>query len=504
MRNKVTFFLILSFFSLQAQWSVLSTDYTTQVSGLEGFHIHCFQDSLIHAAIWSAQRISKESYTQLITVNKDGSNAQSLNLYRNQVPTIPTGVVWSNASFYMVLYDTTSQTILPYDQLNSRQIEFRDAINHQVLWNGSGIFVVPSFLEKNIYVFSEKYFWLIDYKNNQLLKLSTVNGDTVQNFSMDLLNNEFSVDSSYSIDNIQFKGLDWKSSDTVFASAYFYKVDPVTNVPDYQYKTAMIDLNGLNVVSGTLSPIPRQYRLDTDRMLIISDTTIVDWSNNEFDRYIFGDDLISAQRDTLLVVRSSKFNPDTANAYFKHDYLYQSRGEYTLYAEYVEDNLPNHPIFQSLFSLKARLRLYKSDSLVYQTTLSDTSLSGFYDTFLTEAHLFADGNCLLSLQVGSVSNTGRLLMIDNQGNYILSKETYALEKESSLKVYPSVVEDFIQIDDSSLFKELTIFSPDGKLVLNRVLHSASTEVNLGHLVPGRYTLLFEGDGASTIRSIIKQ
>lgn len=504
MRTKVTFLLILSFISLKAQWSVLSTDYSNQLSVLEGFQIYCFQDSLIHAALWSTQRISMESYPHLVSLNKDGSNVQSLNLYRNQVPTTPTGVVWSNASFYMVLYDTTAQTILPYDQLKSRQIEFRDAVNHQVLWNGSGIFVVPSFLEKNIYIFSEEYFWLIDYKNNQLLKLSTVNGDTVQNFSMDLLNHEFSVDSSYAIDNIQFKGPDWKSSDTVFASAYFYKVDSVTNVPDYQYRTALIDLNALNVVSGTASPIPRQYRLDTDRMLVISDTTIVDWSNNEFDRYIFGDDLISAQRDTLLVVRSSKFNSDTANAYYKHDYLYQSRGEYTLYAEYVEDNLPNHPVFQSLFSLKARLRLYKSDSLVYQITLSDTSLSGFYDTFITEAYLFADGNCLLSLQVGSNSNTGRLLMIDAHGDYILSKEIHTLEDEPSLKIYPSVVEDFFQIEHYSPYKELSIFSSDGRQVMHKVLPEGNCEFNLNQLPVGRYTLLFQGKGSATIRSILKK
>ena len=504
MRNIATVFLIIITFSLQAQWSLIASDYNTQTnSDANGFFMHCFNDSLVSGAIWEVQRPSNESFSDLVSVNKNGSNVGILNLYRSQVPMIPTGLAWSNTLSYMVLYDTTSFNLLPTDRKFSRQIDFRDALTNQTLWTGSGIFRIPELLEKKIYVFGQSYFWLIDYKNDHLLKLSTIDGDTVQSVNVNWLRSEFGVDSSYSFHNIQFKGPEWQQSDTVFASADFIKYSSGNTVLDSKNLLALIDLNSLKVVSQVAGQVNHSL-LDTERNLLISDTVIVDWSKNEFDRYVFGYDLLNSQKDTLLVVRSSKFNPDTANAYYKHSYLYRSRGDYSLYAEYVEDNLPNHPIFQYVFSLNVRLHLYKNDTLIYRTSILDTTYSSFYDTFLSDIYLFSDGACLLNLRVASDQNEGRILMVDSEGKNLLAEETSTSNKTSSLKVFPTLVESIIQVVDYSLFTEVKIYSSSGKIVFKGSLNTTNTKVNLSHLKPGIYTMLFEGEGTATIRSIVKK
>lgn len=241
-KNIATVFLIIITLSLQAQWSLIASDYNTQTnSDANGFFMHCFNDSLVRGAIWEVQRPSNESLSDLVSVNKNGSNVGVLNLYRRQVPMIPTGLAWSNASSYMVLYDTTSFNLLPADRKFSRQIDFRNALTNQTQWTGSGIFRIPELMEKKIYVFAQTYFWLIDYKNDQLLKLSTVDGDTVQSVNVDWLRSEFGVDSSYSFHNIQFKGPEWRQSDTVFASADFIKYSSGNTVLDSKNLLALID-----------------------------------------------------------------------------------------------------------------------------------------------------------------------------------------------------------------------------------------------------------------------
>jgi len=154
--------------------------------------------------------------------------------------------------------------------------------------------------------------------------------------------------------------------------------------------------------------------------------------------------------------------------------------------------------------LNVRLHLYKNDTLIYRTSILDTTYSSFYDTFLSDIYLFSDGACLLNLRVASDQNEGRILMVDSEGKNLLAEETSTSNKTSSLKVFPTLVESIIQVVDYSLFTEVKIYSSSGKIVFKGSLNTTNTKVNLSHLKPGIYTMLFEGEGTATIRSIVKK
>jgi hypothetical protein len=226
---------------------------------------------------------------------------------------------------------------------------------------------------------------------------------------------------------------------------------------------SIVDLKDLNQLTTPKVWPSEITEVDVYGFGFIKDSTEFYPTTNIFKRTITSERLVDSLIDTVLVVDSLKYHPDTSRfPIYNRRYLIRSKGPFTLYAEEIEqyrDTLQ----FGLAAGQTVLLRLYKESEMLYEKSLITNDFTYDGDIRLEDAFVLSDGRVIINLDIGSRGSGDRILFVDTNGANYLSFDENFLEVESArLEVLPNLADHEIQIKASSEIAELSIVDAMGR------------------------------------------
>ena len=94
------------------------------------------------------------------------------------------------------------------------------------------------------------------------------------------------------------------------------------------------------------------------------------------------------------------------------------------------------------------------------------------------------------------------IVVGYTGSTFLSDNELASNGDDQWKLYPSIVKDQLQIENSENLVKARVYSLDGSLILEQTLSTKDAQLELGHLKPGFYLLEAQNDKGSAIKQKI--
>lgn len=261
---------------------------------------------------------------------------------------------------------------------NLRKYEFCSYEDDRVLWSGTGGLAPVgqgTGTTINAKVFSDSSAWFENYYTGNLYRLNLNSGDTLATVSSNLIASQLGLDTA-SVGALLGK-LDSKyirlRSDTVMALATDFQLDS-TGIYQPRVFAAYIDGLTYSSINGYLMPLPTppmfSRDIPFDEYHYVIDSSQVLWGKGYVKRILGTRSVIDGSiADSVLVIDSLYYDPDTASFRENAPYELYRNGEYLAYVESLI-----WPYFgdTSIVANQSRLRLYRGKKLLYEEIILDT------------------------------------------------------------------------------------------------------------------------------------
>lgn len=482
---------------LLSGYSRRSSHFTTYVVG----------DSIMMASIGRYRTLQWTDYPRLLKTDAHGADIQIFDLNNvNPICPVGRGASWTNSKGYLLFSDTTTYAGYKDQTTLSQCFSFHEYGSDSILWQGEGSFYVPYGNGNQITVASNSTFWIDNILREEFTAVDQSTGDTLKVLPYDSIAQHYPAPSDYSLyEYVLFAPLR-STSDSAYGFAHFFKWDSVGNPVSSKSYYSLIDLKDLSLLAPPTVWPPTVSYFDPNGFGVLKDTIEYYPSGNFYRKTITSERIYSALIDTVLVVDSLNYHPDTLK--FPIDnrfFLTRTNGDYTLYAE--EINQYRDTInFGQLTTETVLLRMYKGLDLLYEKTLVTNIFSGDGDIRLRNAFVLNDGRVILNLKIGGIDGGYRIAFLDTNGSNYLSIEEQLFEIESpKLEIFPTLVDREIQVISSSEIIDIIILDVMGREQMKSFPKERPIQIAVDDLTPGIYFLKVAfADGSISSERFIKK
>lgn len=458
-------FLLSISSSARAQGTFKSNDLMSNYPGRSThFNLFVVGDSIMMASIGRYRVSAWTDYPRLLKSDSRGGNVQLFDLNSlNQDCPVGRGISWTNSIGYLRFSDTTTYDGYRNQATLSQCFSYHVYGSDSFLWKGEGSVYIPYSNGTQVTVASNSTFWIDNKLKKEFFALNELNGDTTLSIPYDSIAAQYPSRQGYSLSEFTvFSPFD-SQSDSAYAFANFIKWNLNGNPIGIENFYSIVDLKDLNQLTTPKVWPSEITEVDVYGFGFIRDSTEFYPTTNIFKRTITSERLVDSLIDTVLVVDSLKYHPDTSRfPIYNRRYLIRNKGPFTLYAEEIEqyrDTLQ----FGLAAGQTVLLRLYKESEMLYEKSLITNDFTYDGDIRLENAFVLSDGRVIINLDIGSRGSGDRILFVDTNGANYLSLDENFLEVESArLEVLPNLADHEIQIKASSEIAELSIVDAMGR------------------------------------------
>lgn len=427
-------------------------------------------------------------YPRLLKTDARGSNVQIFNL-NNVNPACPVGrgASWTNSKGYLLFSDTTTYAGYKDQTTLSQCFSFHAYGSDSILWQGEGSIYVPYGNGAQITVASNSTFWIDNILREEFTAIDQNTGDTILMLPYDSIAQNYSAPSDYRLFEYSLFAPLGSSSDSAYGFAHFVKRDSTGNPVGFRSFYSLVDLKDLSLLAPPTVWPSVVFYFDPNGFGILEDTIEYYPNGNYYRKTITSERIYNSLIDTVLVVDSLKYHPDTFKFPIRNRFfLTRAKGDYTLYAEEVLQYLDTINFGQATLET-VLLRMYKGGKLFYEKTLLTNKFSGDGDIRLRNAFVLSDGRVILNLKIGGIDGGYRILFLDNNGaNFLSMDEEFAQMAIHSLTILPNFADREIQVNSTIEIEELRIFDVSGFERVSLEPNKGEFYLNVSGLASGVY------------------
>ncbi len=488
MRFSATIFILFVFLSsVKSQATFRSEAILSNYSSRSThFKLYVVGDSIMMASVGRYRMFQWTDYPRLLKSDSKGANAQVFDFNNVNIDCpVGRGTSWSNSKGYLLFSDTTTYAGYQDQTTLSQCFSYHAYGSDSLLWEGSG--VISNLYWNRIAVASNSTFWVDNKISKKFIALEESTGDTMQIVSYDSIEANYPANSGFKLSQLILSASLETPSDSAYGIAHFIKQDS-TGIFQHESFYGIIDLKNLKPLAPPIFwPQTQRINFNFYDFGLIKDSLEFYTTGNFYRKTITSNKLYSSTIDTVLVLDSLRYHPDTVKfpVHNRHNIL-RTKGEYTLYTEEIEQYLDTVQFGQTTFKT-VLLRMYKGNNLVYENSLTTGNFSGDVDIRIVDAFVLSDGRAILNLNIGARRDGYRILFIDTNGTNYLSIDEQSIEAENThFDILPNFVDHEIQIRASLKIQDLMIFDSMGREIKHFTPESKDFYINVSEFSPGLY------------------
>ena len=498
MRNRLVTFSILISFSIQAQqWTHMSYEFNSQFRDRVHFRSKLLNDSVLFLGVEGYTRGTGVDFTDLVVINaSDGSiiRQKPLSLISGSTNISDIGF-FESIGYLLEYWDDPNNT----GAATRRNFLFCSYKDDQVLWSGNGELAPVgqgSGITFDAKVFSDSSAWFENDITGKLYRLDLNNGDTLTTVSSNLIADQLGLDTTIAalLGKLDSKYIKLRS-DTVMTLLTDYVIDS-NGIYRPRVFAAVIDGRSYSGINGYKMPLPSisnfRRNMPFDEYHYLIDSSEVLWGSG-FVKRVFGKKsaINGSITDSVLMVDSLFYNPDTASFRENAPYEIYHNGDYIAYLEsltwpYVGDT--------SIVVDQNRLRLYKNGNLQYEEVILDTIVrAGGINTNITHLHILDDGSIIAIMKVGDNRpyTVSRVMRINPNGRHALSSNPEIQTSAREISIYPNPTHGSLHLllptDYLDSLVKVKVIDVSGKVVYSQELNPKEP-IDLSQLETGVYTV----------------